>query len=171
MGAYILGYVELESVGKKPLQPRFNQLDHRSYLIYIYKHKTSLYLSSFILPVFSFPVFSSPFSSVTGSPRRYISDETVVRQMEVSSMSRRRHGQTDKGRKVLLVTQKDYIGSWFSSREEPAISLWIEEVRKHLSFNTWSLFYLRLSDLVRAGSIWSSWLDWGLMWIWIGASD
>ena len=118
MGAYILGYVELESVGKKPLQPRFNQFDHRSYLIYIFKHKTSLYLSSFILPV-----FSSPFSSVTGSPRRYILDETVVRQMEVSSMSRRRHGQTDKGRKVLLVTQKDYIGSWFSSREELAISL------------------------------------------------
>jgi len=41
----------------------------------------------------------------------------------MSHLRPRRHGQTDKGRRVLLASQKDYIGSWFSSREEPAIGL------------------------------------------------
>ena len=57
--------------------------------------------------------------NVTESPRRYISEE-------VSSMSHlcpRGHGQTDQGREVLLASQKEHIGGWFSSREEPAISL------------------------------------------------
>ena len=39
----------------------------------------------------------------------------------------------------------------------------------HLASTT--IFVSVISDLVGAGSIWSSWLDWGLMWIWIRASD
>jgi len=64
--------------------------------------------------------------SVTESPRRYILNETVGGFIYVPSMSHlhpRRHSQTDKGQRVLLASQKDHIGSWFSSREEPAISL------------------------------------------------
>ena len=69
------------------------------------------------------------FHSVTEFPKRYISDETVGGFIYVPSMSHlrpRRHSQTDKGRRVLSASQtsqKDHIGSWFSSREEPAISL------------------------------------------------
>ena len=67
------------------------------------------------------------------SPRRYISDEIVGGFTYVLSMSYlcpiyvpsmfQKTRQTDQGQRVLLASQKEHIGSWFSSREEPAISL------------------------------------------------
>jgi len=50
-------------------------------------------------------------ADVTGSPERYILDKTDEGFTNVPPMSRRRHGQTDKGRRVLLVSWKDYKGS------------------------------------------------------------
>ena len=70
---------------------------------------------------------------VTESPRRYISDETVGGFIYVPSMSQRFclcsiYVPEDivrqiRGEGFWLASQKNYIGSWFSSREELVISL------------------------------------------------